>query len=215
MKEKIGIIGSGIVAKTLGAGFTKHGYEVMLGSRNSSKLSEWQAGEGAGALLGNFQETAAFGDILVLAVKGTAAKDALALAGADHLEGKTIMDAANPIAEEAPVNGILRFFTEQNDSLMEQLQTAFPAANFVKAYNSVGSAQMVDPDFETKPTMFICGNSVEAKAQVSAIIKLFGWEPMDMGAVEAARAIEPLCMLWCIPGFLNNEWSHAFKLLKH
>jgi predicted dinucleotide-binding enzyme len=97
---------------------------------------------------------------------------------------------------------------------MEQLQIAFPEANFVKAFNSVGNAFMIDPKFESKPTMFICGNNENAKLEVSAILNKIGWESADFGKVQSARAIEPLCMLWCIPGILNNEWKHAFKLLK-
>jgi len=98
---------------------------------------------------------------------------------------------------------------------MEQLQGEFPSARFVKAFNSVGNAFMINPDFNgIKPSMFICGNDADAKSQVAAILDQFGWETEDMGAVEAARAIEPLCMLWCIPGFLRNEWMHAFKVLK-
>ncbi|MEM1406426.1 MAG: NAD(P)-binding domain-containing protein [Bacteroidota bacterium] len=213
MKAKIGIIGSGIVAKTLGEGFIKHGYSVMLGTRNPEKLTEWSANEGEGALLGSLSESASFGDILVLAVKGTAAKSALELTGTNNLMGKTIMDATNPIADAPPVNGVLQFFTAQNDSLMEQLQQTFPTANFVKAFSSVGSAKMVNPTFEVKPSMFICGNNAMAKQEVSEIIDLFGWETLDMGQAEAARAIEALCMLWCIPGFTNNQWDHAFKLL--
>jgi hypothetical protein len=74
---------------------------------------------------------------------------------------------------------------------------------------------MVKPSFaDGKPTMFICGNSESAKKEVTAALDDFGWEVADMGKVEAARAIEPLCILWCIPGFLNNQWSHAFKLMK-
>jgi predicted dinucleotide-binding enzyme len=97
---------------------------------------------------------------------------------------------------------------------MERLQRAFPAANFVKAFNSVGNASMVNPRFKgVKPTMFICGNDEGAKKAVTAILDRFGWETADMGKVEAARAIEPLSILWCIPGFLRNDWSHAFKLL--
>ncbi len=212
--KKIGIIGSGIVAQTLGAGFLKHGYSVMLGTRNPSKLSEWQTGQGSHANVGSFEEAAKFGQVLVLAVKGTVSKAALDLIGPDLLENKTIMDATNPIADRAPENGVLQFFTDKNESLMEQLQAAFPIANFVKAFNSVGSAKMVNPTFELKPSMFICGNSESAKKEVGKIVDLFGWEVEDMGTVEAARAIEPLCMLWCIPGFLNNQWTHAFKLLK-
>lgn len=98
---------------------------------------------------------------------------------------------------------------------MEELQKNVTDAHFVKAFNSVGSAFMVNPDFGgVKPSMFICGNNENAKDQVKKILEVFGWEVEDMGKAEAARAIEPLCMLWCIPGFLNNQWSHAFKLLK-
>lgn len=214
MRKKIGIIGSGIVAQTLGAGFLKHGYAVMLGTRNAGKLAEWQAGDGKGAEVDSFAKTAAFGDIIVLAAKGTAAKAALELAGAENLHGKTIIDAANPIADAAPEKGVLKFFTNFDESLMEQLQNAFPEAHFVKAFNSVGGPFMVNPAFESKPTMFICGNNEEAKKEVSGILDQFGWETADFGMVESARAIEPLCMLWCIPGMLKNEWTHAFKLLK-
>jgi predicted dinucleotide-binding enzyme len=74
---------------------------------------------------------------------------------------------------------------------------------------------MVNPEFPGgKPTMFICGANEASKKIVSEILDQFGWETADMGAVEAARAIEPLCMLWCIPGFTRNEWTHAFKLLQ-
>ena len=212
--SKIGILGSGGVAKELAKGFLKHGHEVKIGTRDQSKLEEWKNNEAAVAKLGSFSETAAFGELVVLAVKGTAAKSALELAGAKNLNSKTIIDATNPIEDAPPVNGILKFFTNQNESLMEQLQSAFPDAHFVKAFNSVGSALMVNPPFKSKPTMFICGNNEDAKKEVSQIIDQFGWETSDMGNIEAARAIEPLCMLWCIPGFRENSWTHAFKLLK-
>ena len=212
--KKIGIIGSGGVAKTLGLGFLKHGYEVMLGSRSPEKLEEWKNSDAPQVQTGNMAEAAAFGDIIVLAVKGTAAQAALELAGAVNLEGKTIVDASNPIADAPPVNGVLQFFTEPNYSLMEALQKAQPGAHFVKAFSSVGAGLMVNPPFPTRPSMFICGNNEAAKEEVKHILDLFGWETEDMGAVEAARAIEPLCMLWCIPGFRSNQWTHAFHLLK-
>ena len=131
------------------------------------------------------------------------------------LEGKTIIDTTNPIADEPPLNGVIKFFTANNESLMERLQKAAPKANFVKAFNSVGNAYMVNPKFNgDKPTMFIAGNSPEAKAQVTEILEMFGWETEDMGLAESARPIEQLCILWCLPGFLRNQWNHAFKLYK-
>ncbi|MBE0662335.1 MAG: NAD(P)-binding domain-containing protein [Bacteroidales bacterium] len=211
--KKIGILGSGDVAKALAAGFIKYGYDVMLGSRDASKLDEWQ--KQSGGKTGTFADAAAFANILVLAVKGGAAISALQLAGSDNLKRKTIIDATNPIADAAPVNGVLQFSTSLSESLMEKLQQSFPEANFVKAFNSVGSHLMVNPNFPgIMPSMFICGNNAQAKEDVTSILDLFGWETEDMGTVEAARAIEPLCMLWCIPGFNRNQWIHAFKLLK-
>jgi predicted dinucleotide-binding enzyme len=137
------------------------------------------------------------------------------LAGlAKEVAGKTVIDTTNPIAGKPPVNGVIQFFTTLDSSLMESLQRVVPEANFVKAFNCVGNAFMIDPDFGQKPSMFICGNNASAKKEITALLEKVGWEVEDMGNVEAARAIEPLCMLWCIPGIRENKWSHAFKLLK-
>jgi hypothetical protein len=119
-----------------------------------------------------------------------------------------VIDACNPIGGGPPVNGVLSFFPPQNESLMERLQKAYPAAHFVKAFNSVGNGQMVNPEFAGgRPTMFICGNDGNAKGVVRQILDQFGWDAEDMGAVEAARAIESLCKLWCIPGIGKGDWS--------
>jgi 8-hydroxy-5-deazaflavin:NADPH oxidoreductase len=210
---KVGIIGSGDVAKTLAGGLLKHGHDVKVGTRAPAKLVEWGE-QNPKASVGSFADAAAFGELIMLAVKGDAAPDALSLAGASNLAGKAVMDTCNPIQDAPPVHGVLRFFTAHDESLMEKLQRDFQDAYFVKAFNSVGAASMVNPHFSGgKPTMFICGNDPAAKKQVSRIAEEFGWETADMGMAEAARAIEPLCMLWCIPGFLRNEWTHAFKLL--
>jgi predicted dinucleotide-binding enzyme len=202
------------VAKVLGAGFLKHGHDTMMGTRDRAKLSGWAAQNPRGRI-GGFEEAAAFGEVVVLAVKGTAAAAALRAAGAANLAGKPVIDATNPIADAPPSNGVLKFFTNLDKSLMEELQREFGEARFVKAFNSVGNARMVNPEFAGgKPTMFICGNDEAAKKTVVRLLDQFGWEAADMGTVQAARAIEPLCMLWCIPGFLRNEWTHAFKLLR-
>jgi 8-hydroxy-5-deazaflavin:NADPH oxidoreductase len=211
---RVGIIGSGDVAKALASGFLKHGHEVMLGTRTTAKLEEWTT-RNSGIRIGSFAEAAKFGDLVVLAVKGAAALDALGLANPANLSGKIVIDTTNPIADAPPSNGVLKFFTNFDQSLMEQLQLEFADARFVKAFNSVGSGCMVNPQFEGgTPTMFICGNDEAAKRRVSEVLTQFGWETADMGKAEAARAIEPLCILWCIPGFLRNDWVHAFKLLK-
>jgi predicted dinucleotide-binding enzyme len=211
---KIGVLGSGEVAQVLASGFLKHGHEVMIGTRDISKLSDW-AKSNSGGQVGDFAEAARFGDLVVLAVKGTASAQVLRLASADSLAGKPVVDVTNPIADDPPVNGVLKFFTDLNESLMERLQREFPQAKLVKAFNSVGAGRMVNPAFKAgRPTMFICGNDESAKSAVKGLLDEFGWGTADMGKMEAARAIEPLCMLWCIPGFLHNEWGHAFALLK-
>jgi predicted dinucleotide-binding enzyme len=210
---KVGLLGSGNVAKTLGIGFLRHGHDVTMGTRAPAKLSDW-AKQNPRARIGGFAEAAKFGELVVLAVKGTAALDALRAANAANLAGKPVIDATNPIADAPPSNGVLKFFTNLDESLMERLQREFGDVRFVKAFNSVGNASMVNPQFKGgRPTMFICGNDEAAKETVSAVLTQFGWETADMGKAEAARAIEPLCMLWCIPGFLRNDWVHAFKLL--
>jgi len=214
MAMKVAVLGSGEVGTTLANGFLKSGYTVMRGSRAPEKLAAWRTSAGTKALTGSFKEAAAFGDVVVLAVKGSAAEGVLALVGPETLAGKTLIDPTNPIADAPPEAGVLKYFTTLNESLMERLQRQAPKANFVKAFSCVGNAFMIDPDFgKQKPTMFICGNDKRAKGTVTEILTQFGWETADMGGVEAARAIEPLCMLWCLPGLLRGEWAHAFRLL--
>ncbi len=212
----IGIIGSGIVARVLAKAFHSEGYAVMLGTRNTTKEEVVTFKNNNPSIqIGNFEATAKFGELLVLAVNGAAAADVIGLAGASNFNNKVVIDTTNPIGAPAPVNGVLNYFTDINESLMERLQLLVPAAKFVKAFNSVGNAFMYKPSFkEGKPTMFICGNDDAARKTVTEILTKFGWDTEDMGKAEAARAIEPLCMLWCIPGFLRNQWTHAFKLIK-
>lgn len=211
---KVGVLGSGSVGQTLAAGFLQHGHEVMVGTREPAKLAEWNKANPK-ARVGSSSDAAAFGELLVVAVKGDAAAAVLRSAG-KAIQGKTVIDTCNPIADAPPDHGVLKFTTGPNESLMENLQKEFAGAHLVKAFNSVGAARMVNPQFAggERPTMFICGNNEGAKKTVTGILDQFGWETADMGTAEAARAIEPLCMLWCILGFTKNEWTHAFKLLR-
>ncbi|MBI1767432.1 MAG: NAD(P)-binding domain-containing protein [Bacteroidetes bacterium] len=213
MKKKIGVLGSGQVAQVLATGFLNLGHEVTVGTSSASKLADWK-NNNPKAKLGSFEEAAKFGETIVLAVKGVVA-EALVKSLAHALTGKTIIDTTNPIAEKPPMNGVLQYFTSLSESLMERLQAITPPANFVKAFNSVGNKLMVNPSFAgVKPTMFICGNNDEARKEVASIVNAFGWEVADFGKAEAARAIEPLCMLWCIPSMISGQRHHAFKLLK-
>ena len=208
---KVGVIGSGHVGKVLAAGFKKHGHEVRIGSREGTKLAQWSAE--AGIAEGTFAAVVSDADVVVLAVSGGVAAEVVAPL-ADALAGKVVLDATNPISGP-PVKGILPFFTGPNDSLMEQLQKLAPAARFVKMFSCVGNASMVNPRFEGgRPTMFIAGDDADAKAQAVSILDQFGWDYEDIGGVEGARAIEPLCRVGCASGFLHNQWTHAYKVLK-
>jgi predicted dinucleotide-binding enzyme len=212
--KKIGILGSGKVGEVLADGFLMHGYAVMRGSREPGKLAAWKDGARGSASIGSFAETATWAEIVVLAVKGTGAEQAIAEAGIANLAGKLVIDATNPIADAPPRNGALTYFTDANESLIGRLQAQAPEARFVKAWNSVGNAVMVNPKFATTPSMFICGNDAAAKQQTREILMQFGWETVDVGGVELGVAIEALCILWCAPGFLRNDWVHAFKYLR-
>jgi predicted dinucleotide-binding enzyme len=208
-----GVLGSGEVGQTLAQGLKKHGYDVRIGSRSPAKLADFAKQTGIPA--GTFGDVARWGEALVLAVAGTGAEQALAEAGREALRGKLVIDVTNPIGDDPPEGGVLKYFTAANTSLMERLQQTYPEAKFVKAFNSVGSARMVDPDFQgTRPTMFYCGDDAAAKATVARILDQFGWDSEDMGGAVGARAIEPLAVLWCIPGFLRDSWTHAFRLLR-
>jgi 8-hydroxy-5-deazaflavin:NADPH oxidoreductase len=209
---KVGILGSAVVGQTLAQGFKQHGYEVRIGSRTPAKLASFT--ESSGIPAGTFEAVGAWGELLVLAVHGMAAQEVLTLAGAKNHRGKIVIDTTNPLTRDPPVDGVVKVFTGPNESLLERLQAAFPETRLVKAFNSVGSARMVNPVYAGgRPTMFFCGNDAEAKAAVAEILKRFGWDPADMGTAAGARAIEPLCQLWCIPGFRENHWTHAFQLL--
>lgn len=211
----VGILGSGGVGKTLAAGFRRHGHDVMIGSREPGKLAEWRGGPGLGVQVGTFADAAAFGQIVVVSVLGAAGEEALDLAGHANLADKIVIDTMNPIAPGGPVGGIIPYFTGPGESLLERLQTRVPAARFVKAFSCVGAPFMVNPSFQGgPPTMFICGNDAAAKAEVVAILDRFGWDAEDVGGAAGARAIEPLCQLWCAPGFLRNDWQHAFKVIR-
>ncbi|MEO6612017.1 MAG: NAD(P)-binding domain-containing protein [Chitinophagaceae bacterium] len=213
---KVGIIGSGIVGQVLAKAFSSEGHQVKLGTRDTKKEAVVKFKEANPSITtGDFTETAAFGEWIVLATGGAVVSDAIKLAGENNFAGKLVIDATNPIAAAPPQNGVLQFFTGPNESLMEKIQEQLPAAKLVKAFNSVGNNLMYKPNFPGGiPSMFICGNDEEAKQTVTGILTAFGWETADMGKVESARAIEPLCILWCIPGILKNQWTHAFKLLK-
>jgi predicted dinucleotide-binding enzyme len=211
--KRFGVLGSGEVGQALAKGLAAAGYGVHIGTRRPGKLAAFS--KKTGIPDASFKDVAAWAEAIVLAVKGTAALEVVELAGPKNFQGKLVVDTTNPISDDPPQDGVLHYFTGPNESLMERLQAAHPKAAFVKAFNSVGADLMVHPAINGgPPTMFYCGNDAPAKTVVAKILEQFGWEGADMGGAIAARAIEPLAQLWCIPGFRENDWDHAFRLLR-
>jgi predicted dinucleotide-binding enzyme len=211
-KVRVGVLGSGDVGKVLAAGFASLGHEVTVGSRDPEKLREW-ASASARTSAGTFADAATFGDILVLATLGTGTLDAIKLAGVDAFDGKVVIDATNPLDFSKGMPPTL--FAGTTDSLGEQVQRLIPKARVVKAFNTVGNAHMIHPQFPGgPPDMFLCGNDAEGKKIVSQICEAFGWGVVDIGGIEGSRYLEPMCMTWVLYGIRNSSWNHAFKLLR-
>lgn len=214
-QQRVGVLGSGDVARRLASGFASRGHGVMLGTRDPDKpeLREWSAGEGDGVELGTFAETAAHGELLVLAVLGTAAEQAIADAGPDNFGGKVLIDATNPLDFSAGFPPKLAISGE--DSLGERVQRALPGAKVVKAFNTIGNSYFVDPSFsEGTPTMLIAGDDEDAKRVVGDVLADFGWpDPVDLGGIEGSRELEAICIAWVKIGGARGAWDHGFKLL--
>ena len=213
--QRIGVLGSGTVGKVLAAGFASRGHDVMIGTRDPDKpeLQEWLAGEGSGVKAGGFAQTAAHGNLLVLAVFGDAAEQAIAQAGPESFAGKVVIDTTNPLDFSRGFPPKLSISGE--DSLGERVQRAIPQARVVKAFNTIGNPYYVDPSFsEGKPTMLIAGNDEAAKQTVADVLHDFGWpEPVDLGGIESSRELEAICIAWVKIGGRRGAWDHGFALL--
>ena len=208
----VGILGSGVVGQTLGSGFAIKGHAVMIGSGTprSNKLLQWVRSTGKKGSTGSFKEAAAHGDILVLATLGTAAERVIELAGEENFDGKVLIDATNPLDFKGKSVGL---FVGTSDSLGERIQKKLPKAKVVKCFNTVGNSQMVNPR-RREAEMLICGDDSTAKAQVTKIVKDFGWKgTIDIGGIEGARWLEALVPLWVRVGTEFKTWDHVFEVL--
>src|SRR2546421_6355994 len=212
---KVGVLGRGQVGRRLASAFRDRGHEVMIGTRDpqNAELQEWLAGDGSGIRAASLAESAQFGEIVVFALLGNAAEDAIGQIGAEAFAGKVVIDAMNPL--DFSMGPPPRLSITGHDSLGEHVQRALPEAKVVKAFNIIGSPYMADPQFpDGKPTMIIAGDDAEAKAKVGEILASFGWPaPVDAGDIEASRELESLCILWVRIGLMRGSWEHGFKLL--
>lgn len=214
MKAKIGILGSGDVGRALAKAFSAEGHEVMLGSRDpgSKKLADWSAQLASPIATGFFSETAAFAEIAVIAVRGTAVESALALALPERFQGKIAIDATNPL--KMSPDKILTLAAGHTDSLGEAVQRMLPGARVVKAFNTVNNAHMHRPQFPGGiPEMLICGNDAGAKQTVSQLLASFGWNAVDVGGIEASRLLEPLALLGIRYALKSGNWNYVFRLI--
>jgi predicted dinucleotide-binding enzyme len=199
---RIAILGSGVVGQALATGYTKHGHEVRIGTRQS-EVGGHPVDTPAGA--------AAWGDLVVVAAKGAATVE-LVTSVKSEIADKVVIDTTNPLDFSTGKPGL---FVGWNDSLGEQVQRAIPAAKVVKAYNIVGNTLMVDPQIPGgPPTMLIAGNDNAAKKTVTDLLTDTGWEVADLGGIEASRHLEAICIAWVLYGISSGGWDHAFKVLK-
>jgi predicted dinucleotide-binding enzyme len=213
-KLKIGVLGTGDVGRVLGSGYLAQGHDVKLGSRDArnDKVTEWVAKAGKGASGGTFAEAAKFGDVVILATLWSGTENALKLAGPDSFNGKVVIDATNPL-NFGPAGVTLAL--GHTDSGGEQVQRWLPKARVVKAFNTVGNVHMVKPSFPGgPPDMFICGNDADAKKTVTDLCGELGWPTIDVGGIEGARLLEPMCILWVSYAMSHKSYDHAFKLLR-
>jgi 8-hydroxy-5-deazaflavin:NADPH oxidoreductase len=214
-RSRVGVLGSGDVGRRLAGGFRSRGHDVMIGSRDIGKpeLREWLAGDGAGIEAGTFAQTAAHGELLVLAVLGNAAQEAIGDAGPENFSGKVVIDAMNPLDFSGGFPPKLSISGE--DSLGERVQRMLPDAKVVKAFNTIGNPYFVDPSFsEGQPTMLIAGDDEGAKRTVGDVLADFGWsDVVDIGGIAGSRELEAICIAWVKIGGTRGAWDHGFKLL--
>jgi len=210
---RVGVLGSGQVGRALAAGFASRGHEVTIGTRvpeENDDLQAWAA-QHDGVAIGSFVGTAEAGELLVLAVKGTAVEETIEQAGRGHFAGKVVIDATNPLDFSG---GGPALAVGHTDSGGEIVQRALPDARVVKAFNTVNAGLMADPGLPGGPhPMFFAGNDADAKRLVADVLRDFGWEPFDVGGIERSRELEALVILWVTIGQARGAWDHAFTLV--
>jgi predicted dinucleotide-binding enzyme len=195
---RVGILGTGTVGSRLGTKLVGLGYEVRMGSRtpNNEKAAEWMKKAGEGASQGTFADTASFGEILFNCTAGNVSIEALKMAGAQNLKGKTLVDVANTLDFSKGMPPTLTVLN--TDSLGEQIQRAFPEAKVVKTLNTIAASIMVEPKLVPgEHDVFVSGNDLQAKGQVQRILGEFGWRNViDLGDISTARGTEMWLALW-------------------
>jgi predicted dinucleotide-binding enzyme len=196
--KNIAILGTGMVGDAIGTKLIALGHKVMMGSRtsNNEKAQAWTSRNGALASNGTFAAAAAFGEIVFNCTQGQVTLEALQLAGRENLQGKILIDVANPLDFSKGMPPSLTICN--TDSLGEVIQRQFTDTKVVKTLNTMNCQLMVNPGLlKDSGNVFICGNDATAKAEVDALLRTFGWEKIiDLGDISAARGTEQLLPVW-------------------
>jgi predicted dinucleotide-binding enzyme len=208
---EIAIIGAGNVGSALGKGWAAEGHSIVYGVRDpgAPKLREVLSASHGKARAASVAEAASSARIVVLAVPWPAARDALSAAG--DLGGKILVDATNPLRP-----GLDGLAVGPDTSAAEQIARWAAGASVVKAFNTTGSGNMEDPVFHGEAiTMFICGDSEDAKRTVGQLAGDLGFDVVDAGALVAARHLESLALFWVHLAYnMGMGRDFAFKLVR-
>ena len=212
---KIGILGSGEVARSLGNAFLALGHDVMLGARrpDNTAASQWEKAAGPAAKAGTFEQAVRHGEVVVLATLGTATAQVIETAGVKHFDGKLVWDVTNPLEFSQGVPP--KLLGGVGNSAGETHQRILPNARVVKVFNTVGNGLFYRPKLHggVRGDMFLCGNDPEAKRRTAELVREFGWDPIDIGGIETSHYLEATCMVWICNAMRNNDWNRAFKLV--
>lgn len=206
----IAVLGTGNVGATIGSKLIEIGHSVMMGSRtaDNEKAKAFAAKFNGEASIGTFSDAASFGEIIFNCTSGVGSLEALKLADEKNLNGKIIIDLANPLDFSKGMPPSLAICN--TNSLGEEIQKAFPKAKVVKALNTMWCGIMVNPGMINggDHTTFVSGNDAEAKEEVKKILKSFGWDEkniLDLGDITKARGTEMYLPIWlCIYGATNT-----------
>ena len=212
---RVGVLGSGVVGRTLATGFAEHGYDVLLGSDHPDKpeIAAWRTATPKNAAVGRFADAARHGELVVLACQGSAAEQVIELARVTNFDGKVVIDTTNPLDfSKGMPPGV---FVGLDDSLGERVQRKLPRARVVKCFNIVPAPVMTAPLVHgAQPTMMIAGNDEAAKREVDRVLRAFGWTgSIDLGGIENARWLETLVPLWVRVAARLGDFGVAFRVL--
>lgn len=209
---KIGILGSGDVGRALARAFKSEGHEVMLATRDPKSKKAVEIKRDINVEVLDFAAVAKWCELAVLATLWTATENVIELIDPQNLAGKTVIDVTNPLDFSAGMPPKLLLGT--NDSGGEQVQRWLKKSKVVKTLNIVGNANMYKPKpGKLVPTMFYCGNDKGAKEIIHTVLLSFGWQPVDIGDIEGARELEPMCVLWVKYGIATGEWDHVLTMI--